>query len=183
MLLEVAIICRAFSHREECIRFFFDLGSFSEVWLTEIHCWARRNWCFEIRILNSVRRAIWKELYWTYISNVIKTWFVLSDKAFQLRKVDVFLVSSMRWYWGSRSDCSSIKFSKSAMSESLSWEIVSKETERLMSMMIFELLSFSDELRRQVSLRLRFAQLSLSIVRYESSRWRHWILIFANDAS
>lgn len=120
MLFKVAFICRAFSCRKECIWFFFNLDSFSEVWLTEIHCWARRNWCFEIWILSSIRKAIWKELYWTYTLNVIKTWFIMSSKVFQLRKVNVFLVSSMKWYWDSRSDYSSIKFSKSMMSESQS---------------------------------------------------------------
>ena len=52
-----------------------------------------------------------------------------------------------------------------------------------MPLVTFELLSFASGLRWEISLKLCFAQLSLSIVRYGSFRRRHWNLDSANDVN
>ena len=63
-------------------------------------------------------RLLGKRLYRTYPSDITKTWSPVSCEALELYEVD-FLTSPVRWYWGSRPDCPSIKLSESAASEPL----------------------------------------------------------------
>lgn len=62
MLLKGRVVSRDSFDWEECTRFPFSLDSFSEVWLTWVHCWIRRNWCVEIRVLDFCQKTIWKEI-------------------------------------------------------------------------------------------------------------------------
>ena len=73
------------------------------------------------------KRLFDKKLNRIYAMNFIKIRFIVFRKVFELCKINVFFVNPLRWYWGRKSNCFSIKFLKNTVNESLPRKIVSEK--------------------------------------------------------